>query len=104
MPQKNEKVKLGIIEWAPTHVHFLLPPGVETPEGETELCFLLEAGANYICTAPPISWGDADFYKSFNNVQEMLRYIDNFARRVQRARERGLLPASWRWVQRHVRP
>ena len=104
MPQKNEKVRLGIVEWSKTHVHFVLPPGVETPEREEELCFILQPGANYICTAPPTNWGDADFYKSFNTIEDMMKYIDNFARRVEKAREKGLLPASWRWIQRHIRP
>ena len=104
MPQKNGKVKLGIVEWGVTHVHFILPKNVaeEYNYGIDTLCFILDD--RQICTAPPVDFKNADYYKTFNTPEELMAYINNFARRVQRARERGLLPASWRWIQRHVRP
>ena len=102
----GEKVRIGVIVYSPTHIHFLLPPDLagEVNNGVDEMCFLLEAGASHVCTAPPASWEAVDFYKTFASKEEARRYIENFTRRVEKSRERGLLPASWTWIQRHVRP
>lgn len=92
--------KVGIIHYSPTHVHLVYKKG----EQWVEECALLEAGYNYICTAPPPAFrGDTPIVDEWKYVRNAEEYVNRFFRRVNKARERGLLPASWRWIQTHIK-